>query len=219
MNTTKNEAVPKSISAKTSIFADHPGLVAAAHANGEAALASLGSSISGLDAEEATLRLDKYGPNVIAKDKRRSNLRRLLEDFKNPLVILLTILGLISYFSGDLRSTVVIFIMVVLGVVLKYFQESKADDAAEKLQAMVSTTATVIREGKRSEIALKELVPGDMIVLGAGDMVPADVRVITCKDLFLNQASLTGESLLIRLTLCNLKTCAFSDPMSKAVPP
>jgi Mg2+-importing ATPase len=201
MNTTKNEAVPKSISAKTSIFADHPGLVAAAHANGEAALASLGSSISGLDAEEATLRLDKYGPNVIAKDKRRSSLRRLLEDFKNPLVILLTILGLISYFSGDLRSTVVIFIMVVLGVVLKYFQESKADDAAEKLQAMVSTTATVIREGKRSEIALKELVPGDMIVLGAGDMVPADVRVITCKDLFLNQSSLTGESLPVEKTV------------------
>ncbi len=195
MNSTKTELPEKSAGAKTSIFADHSGLIKAAHATAEAALASLGSSTSGLDPAESARRLEQFGPNVIAKDKRRSNWMRLLQDFKNPLVILLAVLGLISYFTGDIRSTVVIFVMVILGVVLKYFQESKADNAAEKLEAMVSTTATVIRAGKRDEIPLRELVPGDLIVLGAGDMVPADVRVITCKDLFLNQSSLTGESL------------------------
>ena len=195
MSTAKNEAPQDSATPKTSIFADHPTLIAAAHDTAEVALASFGSSNSGLDPAEATRRLGQYGPNVIAKDKRQTNLKRLLNDLKNPLIILLTVLGLISYFTGDIRSTIVILTMVVLGTVLKFFQETKADDAAEKLQAMVSTTATVIRAGKKNEISLKELVPGDLIVFGAGDMVPADVRVITCKDLFLNQSSLTGESL------------------------
>ncbi len=97
--------------------------------------------------------------------------------------------------TGDLRATVMIFAMVLLGIVLRYFQESRADLAAETLQAMVSTTATVIREGKRQEIPLKELVPGDIVALSAGDMIPADVRLLSVKDLFLNQSALTGESL------------------------
>jgi Mg2+-importing ATPase len=93
-----------------------------------------------------------------------------------------------------------ILLMVVLGIILRYVQESRADTAAEKLQAMVSTTATVIRDGKRLEISLKDLVPGDIITLSAGDMVPADVRVLSSKDLFLNQSTLTGESLPVEKT-------------------
>jgi Mg2+-importing ATPase len=89
---------------------------------------------------------------------------------------------------------------------LRYFQESRADDAAEKLQAMVSTTASVVRDGNRLEIPLKELVPGDIVHLSAGDMVPADVRVLSTKDLFLNQAALTGESLPVE------KTPVLADP-------
>ena len=85
--------------------------------------------------------------------------------------------------------------MVLLGIVLRFFQELRADNAAEKLKAMVSTTATVVRDGKRGKFALQELVPGDIVHLSAGDMVPADVRLLTAKDLFLNQAALTGESL------------------------
>jgi Mg2+-importing ATPase len=90
---------------------------------------------------------------------------------------------------------VVIFVMVVLGVVLRFFQEMRADNAAEKLKAMVSNTATLVRDGKEAEVSLKMLVPGDIIRLEAGDMVPADVRVLSAKDLFLNQAALTGEAL------------------------
>jgi Mg2+-importing ATPase len=120
---------------------------------------------------------------------------RLLNNVKNPLVILLTVLGVISFLTGDMRATVVIFVMVLLGVMLRFYQEMRADNAAEELKAMVSSTATVARDGKEVEVPLKMLVPGDIIRLGAGDMVPADVMVLSAKDLFLNQAALTGESL------------------------
>jgi Mg2+-importing ATPase len=120
---------------------------------------------------------------------------RLLGNVKNPLVLLLVTLGVVSFLTGDQRATVVIFVMVVLGVVLRFFQELRADNAAAKLQAMVSNTATAVRDGKDRELPLKQLVPGDIVRLAAGDMVPADVRVLSAKDLFLNQAALTGEAL------------------------
>ena len=120
---------------------------------------------------------------------------RLLSNIKNPLVLLLIALGVLSFLTGDLRAMVVIFVMVVLGVVLRFFQEMRADNASAKLQAMVSNTATLVRDGKEGEISLKMLVPGDIIRLAAGDMVPADARVLSAKDLFLNQAALTGEAL------------------------
>ena len=114
---------------------------------------------------------------------------RLLSNVKNPLVLLLMALGVLSFLTGDLRATVVIFVMVVLGVVLRFFQELRADNVAAKLQAMVSNTATLLRDGKEAEVSLKLLVPGDIIRLAAGDMVPADVRVLSAKDLFLNLSS------------------------------
>ena len=113
---------------------------------------------------------------------------------KNPLVILLTGLGILSYLTGDARAMIVIFVIVLVGIVLRFFQENRADNAAEKLKAMVNTNATAVRDGKESEVALSLLVPGDIVRLAAGDMIPADVRVLTAKDLFLNQAALTGES-------------------------
>ena len=85
--------------------------------------------------------------------------------------------------------------MVLLGVVLRFYQEMRADNAAEKLKAMVSNTATIVRNGLEAEVSLRMLVPGDIIRLAAGDMVPADIRVLSAKDLFLNQSTLTGESL------------------------
>ena len=149
----------------------------------------------GLSSPEAEIRLKKFGFNEIAREKPLSPLKRLWINVKNPLVILLSVLGLISFLTGDIRSTIVIFIMVILGIVLRYIQEMRADKAAAKLKAMVSTHATVCRDGQDMEIPLKMLVPGDTIRLGSGDMVPADVRLLTAKDLFLNQSALTGESL------------------------
>ena len=196
------------ISKKTLNASQHPGkllgeneahysvqLLEMARADTDTVLKELGSQLDGLSEAEADVRLKQSGPNEIAREKRRSPLMRLLDNVKNPLVLLLTALGVLSYLTGDLRATVVIFVMVLLGVVLRFYQEMRADHAAEKLEAMVSNTATLVRDGKEAEVSLKMLVPGDIIRLAAGDMVPADARVLAAKDLFLNQATLTGESL------------------------
>ncbi len=170
-------------------------LLEKARADTDVVLKGIGSKLSGLSEEEADARLKQMGTNEIAREKHQTALMRLLSNIKNPLNILLIALGVISYLTGDLRATVVIFVMVVLGVVLRFFQELRADNAAEKLKAMVSNTATIVRGGKEVEVSLKVLVPGDVIRLAAGDMVPADVRILSAKDLFLNQAALTGEAL------------------------
>src|SRR5664280_1267712 len=170
-------------------------LLEKARADTETVLRELESRLDGLSQAEADSRLKQYGLNEIAREKRQSALMRLLSNVKNPLVLLLTALGVLSFLTGDLRATAVIFVMVVLGVVLRFFQEMRADNAAEKLKAMVSNKATLVRDGKEEEVSLKMLVPGDIIRLAAGDMVPADVRVLSAKDLFLNQAALTGEAL------------------------
>jgi Mg2+-importing ATPase len=161
----------------------------------DATLSKLNTQMSGLSSTESDLRIKEFGFNEIAREKHKSPLISLLANFKNPLVILLMGLGVISYFTGDLRAMVVIFVMVLLGVVLRFYQELRADNAAQKLKEMVTTTASVVRNNKELEIPLKLLVPGDIIHLAAGDMIPADVRVLSAKDLFMIQAALTGESL------------------------
>ncbi len=110
-------------------------------------------------------------------------------------MVLLVVLGAISYATDDIRSAVVIIGMAVLGVTLKILQEAKADTAAEALRKMVHTTATALRDGAQREIPLAEVVPGDIVLLAAGDMVPADVQLVRAKDLHINQAMLTGEAL------------------------
>jgi len=170
-------------------------LLEKARADIDTVLKELETRLEGLSEAEAASRLKQFGANEIAREKHQSAMMRLLSNVKNPLVLLLLALGTLSYFTGDQRATVVIFVMVVLGVVLRFYQEQRADHAAEKLQAMVSNTATLVRGGVETEVPLKMLAPGDIIRLAAGDMVPADVRVLAAKDLFLNQAALTGEAL------------------------
>jgi len=174
---------------------DSADLLAKARAESATVLKELDSQPNGLSDAEATTRLQQVGTNEIAREHRQSGLMRLLSNVKNPLVLLLLALAVLSFLTGDQRATVVILVMVVLGVVLRYVQEARADNAAEKLKAMVSNTASVVRGGKQQELPLKLLVPGDVVRLAAGDMVPADVRVLSAKDLFVNQAALTGEAL------------------------
>jgi len=150
---------------------------------------------AGLTTDEAETRLKKYGFNEIAREKPLSGLSRLWNHLKNPLVILLSILSAVSWLTSDHSSAIVIFSMVILGIVLRYFQEARADKAAEKLKAMVSTHATVLRDGNPTELPLRLIVPGDLVTLSAGDMIPADIRLLSAKDLFVNQAALTGEAL------------------------
>ena len=172
-----------------------PQLADAAHRDAADVLSTLGTRMEGLTDAEAETRLEKYGPNEVAQEKQHGWLWRLLLAARNPLVILLTVLAVVSLLTGDTGSAVVMFVMVLLGVALRFVQEWRADSAAAKLKAMISVTATVVREGKPREIPLKDLVPGDLIKLSAGDMIPGDVRVLSSKDLFLIQASLTGESM------------------------
>ena len=166
----------------------------------EDALISLETRHEGLTEEEVASRARQFGSNIAAREKKVSLLSHLWENVRNPLVILLVVLGAISYFTGDLRSAIVIGVMVLMGVVLRFFQEVRADNAAQALKAMVSTTATVVRAGVDQEVSLHELVPGDIVKFSAGDLVPADLRVLTAKDLFLNQAALTGEAVPVEKT-------------------
>jgi Mg2+-importing ATPase len=170
-------------------------LLESAAADGETLYTKHGSSATGLSQEEAEQRLEKHGANAVAQEEGHSWRNLFFMAVLNPLVILLSLLAVLSAATGDLRAAIVMLLMVVLGVALRFVQEARADTAAAKLKAMISVTATVFRDGKLREIALAELVPGDIVRLAAGDMIPADVRILTCKDLFIIQASLTGESM------------------------
>ena len=170
-------------------------LLGVAQTNTQDILQQVKSQLGGLSASEVEARLEQYGYNEIAAEKHVGVFIRLLRMLKDPLIILLSALVVISLITKDIRAAVVIFTMILLGVTLRFVQESRADTAAEKLKEMVSTTATVLREGQSKSIPLRELVPGDIISLSAGDMVPADGRVLVAKDLFVNQSALTGESI------------------------
>lgn len=149
----------------------------------------------GLSTDEVASRWAEVGPNIVAASKHRGWPWLLLAATRNPLVILLIVLAAISFATGDAPAGFVMVVMVILGVLLRFVQEARADAAAEKLKAMINVTATVVRAGKEEETPLKQLVPGDVVKFSAGDMIPADVRIIAAKDLFITQATLTGESL------------------------
>ena len=174
-------------------------------------LKNLHTTLRGLDEEGVSISAMKYGSNKVTHEKKKSFLKRLTEAFINPFTIVLFVLAVVStltdiifpYFSmlgstpDDLNPLTVIIIltMVLISGTLRYVQESRSGNAAEKLLAMITTTCTVTRQGlEKGEIPMDELVVGDIVHLSAGDMIPADVRIIDAKDLFVSQASLTGES-------------------------
>jgi Mg2+-importing ATPase len=167
----------------------------AARKDGEDLLRDLRTSPSGLRQAEAEERSRTAGPNEVAQERKQGWPVRVLRIVRNPLVILLTVLSAVSFLTGDARAGSVMAGMVVLSVGLRFWQEARADSAAEKLKAMIHVTATVVRDGAAREIPLRDLVPGDIVRLAAGDMIPGDVRLLSSKDLFVSQGSLTGESL------------------------
>ncbi|HVZ78332.1 MAG TPA: cation-transporting P-type ATPase, partial [Gemmatimonadaceae bacterium] len=138
------------------------------------ALARLGSASSGLTAQEAADRLLRAGPNEVAAVAHTAWWQRLLRAMRNPLVILLLVLASVSLATGDARAATMMAAMVVLGVTLRFVQEARADRAAAALKAMIRVTATVVRDGAEHECALHDIVPGDVVKLAAGDMIPAD---------------------------------------------
>ena len=162
-------------------------------------LRRLNTSPNGLKEEEAAERLEVFGPNEVAQEKKHGWLWRLWVAARNPLVILLAIIATVTFATAggasDYIGGCVMVAMILLAVSLRLIQETRADNAAAKLKAMIKVTATVVRDGQPREVPLRELVPGDVVKLSAGDMIPGDVRLLSAKDLFIIQATLTGESL------------------------
>jgi Mg2+-importing ATPase len=183
----------------------------------ESLLRSLETSPEGLTGPEADARRGVWGLNEVAHERPPRWYVQLLHAFKNPFILLLLALAILSFITDDMAGTVIISVMVLISVLLRFVQEYRSGRAAERLKAMVGTTATVSRPDPRGrvppavlerfgitlhphgatleEVPIKLLVPGDVIQLSAGDMVPADVRLLSSKDLFVSQSILTGESL------------------------
>ncbi|MCS3727234.1 magnesium-translocating P-type ATPase [Bradyrhizobium betae] len=194
---------------KTHMETGHIGAEAAVHdgwlaaisrLQPEEACAKLGSALEGLSEPEAATRAKKFGPNLVARERKATIPEELWSRARNPLNALLLTLATVSYFLGDVRAAVVIATMVVLAITTAFVQEHRSNEAAARLRAMVHTTASVRRLPSRSddvfcEIPIDQLVPGDVVRLSAGDMIPADLRLLEAKDLFVNQSALTGESM------------------------
>ncbi|HEX2939741.1 MAG TPA: HAD-IC family P-type ATPase, partial [Rhodopila sp.] len=164
------------------------------------ACAAIGSAPTGLSQAEAESRLKQRGPNVVVRERRATIPRELWGRARNPLNALLLVLAVMSYGLGDVRAAVVIVIMVVLAITTAFIQEHRSNRAAEELRALVHSTASVRRRPHDPDvpfrdIPIEQLVPGDVVQLAAGDMIPADLRLLEAKDLFINQSVLTGESM------------------------
>ncbi|KAF0813605.1 Magnesium-transporting ATPase, P-type 1 [Andreprevotia sp. IGB-42] len=192
-------------------------MVALAQLAPDAALQQLAAHQDGLSEREAEIKREAVGLNEVAHEKPMPWWVHLWLCYRNPFNVLLTVLAIVSYLTEDMKAAIVIGAMVVISTLLRFVQEKRSNTAADKLKEMVSNTATVLRrdparnaapeaekyfgvhlhphESHRAELAIKLLVPGDIVVLSAGDMIPADVRVLTAKDLFVSQAALTGEAL------------------------
>ena len=193
-------------------------LIAIARVDAAEALGKLNTIADGLTSEQVEERLAEYGANVVAQEKKPPFLLEILRRFyTNPINILLTALAVITWLTGEEASdkigALIMFAMVVMAVFVSHFQEARSSRAVEQLRRMVSNTAAVRREVveerpqgadedappprvvKRLEVPIDGLVPGDIVHLSAGDMVPADLRLLSAKDLFINQSALTGESM------------------------
>ncbi len=158
-------------------------------------MAQLGVSATGLSSQEASERLARFGPNELQAALRVSPWALLLEQFKNVLIIILLIATVLSMFLGHGVEAIAIAVIVLFAVLLGFAQEYRAERAIEKLRQMAAPTAKVLRDGVEQEVPAREIVVGDIILLHAGDRVPADARVVEAINLQAEEAALTGESL------------------------
>ena len=148
----------------------------------------------GLSSKEAAIRLKQFGLNIIPSHKKSAWWKELAQHFKSPLIILLLIAATISFSVAETINASIIIAIVIASVAIDFFQERDAGNAAEKLKQAVKSKATIIRNGVQQEIQSQDICIGDIVLLNAGKIIPADVRVLMAKDFFINQSSLTGES-------------------------
>lgn len=186
-----------------------------AQTDADAVLDLLGSGENGLSHEDAQSRMAEYGPNEIEQQKAPAWVVQLLQAFLNPFILILIAIAVISWIidvllaapgDGDYMTVIIVSIMVVLSALLRFVQEFRSNREAEQLKTMVRTTAAVVRAGEEArEIPMADLVPGDLVRLAAGDMMPADCRIIQSTDLFVSESMLTGESLPVEKTFRRLE--------------
>jgi hypothetical protein len=157
-------------------------------------LQQLGATGEGLVGEDARRRLARYGSNLLKPEARSNALTILLGQFKSPIVLLLLFATALSFFLHDPVNALIILAIILASGLLGFWQERSASTAVEKLLAMVQIKATALCDGKPEDIAVEEIVPGDIVILNAGDLVPADCLVDESKDLFVDEATLTGET-------------------------
>lgn len=160
----------------------------------EELFSSLASSKDGLSSKEAKLRLQKYGTNELEPPDRKTIPRILISQFQNPLIYILIVATIIAFLLGDTTEAIIIFIIVFVNALLGFVQEYRSEKALEELRKYVSMSAHAVRDGQIVEINTKFLVPGDIILVSIGDIVPADARIIEAHQLETNEAALTGES-------------------------
>ena len=164
----------------------------------------LQASPAGLTDDEASRRLRRYGPNAMVRESRFAGLLSFFGFFANPLVIILVIASGVSLALGEHIGGLIIIAIVLFSVLLNFLMEFQARHAVEDIQKQIAITAAVIRDGREQELSTVELVPGDIIRLNAGDLVPADARLLEAKDLHVRESVLTGESLPVEKTATDL---------------
>jgi len=160
-------------------------------------LRTLETDLNGLSEEEAARRLEVYGPNELREEKRKSKLEIFINQFKNILILILLIATGLSILIGELLDAVLIVSIVLASAILGTFQEYRAERAIETLRKLTSPEATVLRSGREVKVPARSIVPGDVLLLRAGDRVPADARIIESIDLKIDESSLTGESVAV----------------------
>lgn len=160
----------------------------------EEVLKEYNTSENGITENKATELLEKNGPNIVVKNEKKSRLYFLFNSFKDKFIIILIVLAVINYFLSDALSTYIILGIAVISALIRYFQDYSVYKFNQELKAKMYTTTNVIRGGKEKEIRVEKVVPGDIVHLSAGSMIPADIMLIDSKDLFVNQSVFTGES-------------------------
>ncbi|MBI5225957.1 magnesium-translocating P-type ATPase [Candidatus Micrarchaeota archaeon] len=164
------------------------------------ALQSRKSNENGLGERESKKRLEEHGRNELAKKKDDSLFSEVWDSVSSPLTLMLLIAAVLAASLGALTDSIIIVLILTLSTVITVYKEHTANEAVKSLKSLVAVTCTVLRNGERKEIPSANVVPGDIVLLSAGDLVPADARVLYANDLFLNQASLTGESFQVEKT-------------------
>ena len=160
----------------------------------EAKLKELNCTPQGLSTAEAASRLSSYGPNTLNDKVKTSDLVLFLNQFKSPIMILLLVAAGLSFFTGDHTGSSIIVAIVVASNLLSFFQERGANGAIDKLLGLIQATSSTLRDGKSVEIPTSQVVPGDIVLLHAGDIVPADGLILTLNRLSANESTMTGES-------------------------